>query len=122
MRAELRLFFFALVHAQTTQMGYILFLNSNYSFKHTIGNRISYRILNTNLRSGNHSPDRRKMIMLNSILILRKHVRRFPVLFYIISERILYELLGIVFAEKNKLVKLRSSFRGIVNGLFLKIS
>jgi AAA family ATP:ADP antiporter len=43
-------------------------------------------------------------------------------LFYIISERILYELLGIVFAEQNKLVKLRSSFRGIVNGLFLKIS
>jgi rhamnosyltransferase len=104
------------------EMGYSLFLNSNYSFKHTIGNRVSYRILFKNLRSGNHSPDRRRMIMLNSILILRKHVRKFPVLFYIISERILYELLGIVFAEKNKLVKLRSSFRGIVNGLFLKIS
>lgn len=106
---------------RATEMGYRLILNSNYSFKHTIGDRISYRFLHKNLRSGNHSPERRKMIMLNSILVLRKHVKNYPILFYIIFERIIYELMGIIIAEKNRLQKIKFSLSGLVNGLFLKI-
>lgn len=106
---------------RATEKGYRLILNSNYSFKHTIGDRISYRFLYKNLRSGNHSPERRKMIMLNSILVLRKHVKNYPILFYIIFERIIYELMGIIIAEKNKLQKIKFSLSGLVNGLFLKI-
>jgi rhamnosyltransferase len=103
---------------RATEMGYGLILNSNYSFKHTIGNRISYRFLFKSLRSGNHSPERRKMIMFNSILILRKHVKRFPVLIYIIFERIFYELLGVIYAEDQKMNKIKMSLKGLFQGFF----
>ena len=102
--------------------GYTLVLNSNYSFIHTIGERISYRLFNRNLRSGNHLPKRREMIMLNSILVLRKHFSKFPAFLYIIFERIIYEFIGILFSEKNKLAKLKMSFLGLLKGLFIRIS
>ena len=107
---------------RATEMRYTLVLNSNYSFKHTIGNRVSYKFLFKNLRSGNHSPERRKMIMLNSILILRKHFKNYPVLLYIILERIAYEFLGILVAEKNKFRKIKFLLSGMIKGLFIKIS
>jgi rhamnosyltransferase len=102
------------------ELGYKLILNSNYQFYHTIGNRLSYKLLSKNLRSGNHSPSRREIIMKNSILVLRKHFSSFPIFGYIIIERIVYELIGIVMIEKNKYQKLKSSFKGLVSGLFSK--
>ncbi len=102
------------------ELGYKLILNSNYQFYHTIGNRLSYKLLSMNLRSGNHSPSRREIIMKNSILVLRKHFSSFPIFGYIIIERIVYELIGIVMIEKNKYQKLKSSFKGLVSGLFSK--
>jgi rhamnosyltransferase len=101
--------------------GYKLILNSNYYFIHTIGNRITYRFLNTTLRSGNHSPERRKMIMMNSILVLRKHFYKFPVFFYIILERIIYEFLGIIMIEKNKTLKLKMSLLGLIKGAIMTL-
>jgi rhamnosyltransferase len=102
--------------------GYKLILNSNYSFFHTIGDRITYKFMCKQLRSGNHSPKRREMIMLNSIIVLRKHFHKFPVFIYIIIERIVYEFIGIMISEKNKLTKLKMASLGIVKGFLLKLS
>lgn len=106
---------------RATELGYSLILNSHYAFKHTIGNRVSYKLLFKTFRSGNHSPERRKMIMLNSILVLRKHIKKYPILLYVILERIVYELLGIIVAEKNSIKKIKFSLVGLAKGIFLKI-
>lgn len=102
---------------RAVEMGYSLILNSNYSFAHKIGDRITYSFLFNKFRSGNHSPARRNMIMKNSILVLRKHIIKFPVFSLIISERIIYELMGIVLAETQKFEKIKMSIRGLCAGL-----
>jgi rhamnosyltransferase len=103
-------------------LGYKLILNSNYRFYHTIGNRLTYKLITKNLRSGNHSPSRRELIIRNSILVLRKHFWKFPVFGYVILERIAYEFIGIIMVEKNKFQKLKSSFKGLFIGIFTKKS
>jgi rhamnosyltransferase len=97
--------------------GYSLILDSNYVFMHTIGNRISYNIFNKKYRSGNHSSKRREMIMKNSILVFRKHAKAFPILSYIILERVIYEFIGIIIAENNKLEKIKMSLKGLYLGI-----
>jgi rhamnosyltransferase len=103
------------------KLGYILVLNSIFSFSHNIGDRVSYRFLSKEFRSGNHSPIRRWLIMRNSIIIIRKHYRKFPILILIIFGRILYELMGILIAEKNKFYKLKMSIKGLFEGFHVSI-
>jgi rhamnosyltransferase len=100
------------------ESGYSIIMNSNYLFVHTIGNRISYRFLFKKFRSGNHSPERRKMIMMNNVIILRKHFFKYPILLIVILSRIIYEFLGIILAESSKNEKLIYSFKGLLIGMF----
>jgi rhamnosyltransferase len=99
------------------KIGYKLILNSNFTFEHKIGNRLSYKLFGFNFRSGNHSPHRRWYIMRNSVLLLRKHSIGFPVLLLVIFLRIVYEFIGIMIAEENKASKIFMSLKGLFKGL-----
>jgi rhamnosyltransferase len=106
---------------RAVKMGYDLILNSNYVFVHKIGDRISYRFMSREFRSGNHGPFRRSLIMQNLIILLRKHFRLFPILLVVVISRIVYEFMGIILAEKNKVQKVKMSFIGLFNGCFASI-
>lgn len=94
-------------------LGYSIFINRDYTFNHSIGQRIPYRFCFFNFNASNHTIVRRIFITKNSILILKKHFKNFPILFYLIITRLIYDILGILIVEKNKILKLKSIVIGI---------
>jgi rhamnosyltransferase len=106
---------------RAAELGYLIYINRSFKFNHCIGDRIPYRLFSYNFNSSNHNIYRRIHITKNSILILRKHFKFYPVLFYFILTRIFYDLVGIIFVEKNKFAKIHSMVKGIYKSFFYRI-
>ena len=96
---------------------FILILNPMVTFVHSIGKRKKYRIMGKTLQSGGHNSQRREMIARNTILLARHYLGRFPSFTVLCFVRIVYEVLGIVMAENNRLSKLLAITKGVVIGL-----
>lgn len=104
---------------RAAELGYSIYINRSYSFNHSIGDRIPYRFFSFYFNSSNHSIFRRIYITKNSFLILKKHFKFYPILIYLILSRIIYDLLGILLVEKNKLSKFKSVFKGFLKSFSL---
>lgn len=102
---------------RATVCGFKLILNPTVSFVHSIGKRQKYRIFGMTLQSGGHNPNRREMIARNTIILGRRYLVRFPSFTILCLVRIVYEVLGIVVAENNRLSKLLALTKGILIGL-----
>lgn len=93
----------------------LLVIASNV-FEHAIGERKTYSFMGKTFQSGCHSAFRRFLIAKNSIILLKRYknisgVRRLFIL------RIVYESVGILLVENDKIIKLRAIFRGVLTGL-----
>ena len=96
---------------------FVLILNPTVPFVHSIGKRKKYRIMGKTLQSGGHNTQRREMIARNTIVLGRHYLARFPSFTVLCLVRIVYEVLGIVLAENNRLSKLFAITKGVVTGL-----
>ena len=102
---------------RSKQKGYLLGINHNVEFLHTIGNRKLYKFLGMNLQATGHNPFRREMIIKNTVILIKKYSVLYPAFFLIGIIRIFYEVLGIIIAENDKKIKLISISKGFFKGL-----
>ena len=97
--------------------GYLLGINHNIEFLHTIGKRRIYKFLGIQLQATGHSSFRREMIVRNTIILIKKYSSSYPSFFVLGVVRIFYEVFGIIIAENNKKIKLFSICKGFIMGV-----
>lgn len=93
-----------------------LILNPSIKFIHSIGKREKYKFFGLEMQSGGHNRFRRKMISRNTFILAKHYFKYFPSFSVLCFLRILYEVLGIVLVESDKLGKLRAIFAGLLSG------
>lgn len=99
------------------RLGYRTILNPHITFKHSIGDRRSYRLCGITLQSGGHGVDRRRLIGRNTAIIARNHGFAYPAFAVLCVQRILYESMGVILAERNRWQKLQAIWGGFFSGL-----
>lgn len=97
--------------------GFQIVLNPTVTFVHSIGKRQKYRILGKTLQSGGHSPQRRELIARNTTILGRHYLFRFPSFTILCIARIIYEMLGIMMVESNRINKLFAIIKGVLFGI-----
>ena len=103
---------------RASSLGYKLLCNYSREFKHKIGDRTAYKFLGMELQTGNHSPRRRYMIARNTTLLFSRYVFSRPAVSYLMLQRIIYEILGILHEDADRKEKIISMLTGIRDGLF----
>ena len=103
---------------RASSLGYKLLCNYSREFKHTIGERTVYKFLGMELQTGNHSQSRRYMIARNTTVLFSRYVFSRPAVSYLMLQRIIYEILGILHEDVARKEKIRSILAGIRDGLF----
>ncbi len=98
-------------------LGLKLILNPGITFVHSIGKRKKYHLLGWTLQSGGHSAERRRMIACNTLLLAKHNILQFPSFLIFGVLMLVYEALGIVVVEDDKLRKLGGISRGLLEGL-----
>ncbi|MDO8419966.1 MAG: hypothetical protein Q7S90_08010 [Rubrivivax sp.] len=99
------------------QLGLALYVNGDFEFAHSIGERRKYRVMGRELQAGGHPPERRYMIARNTVWLARDWFWREPAFVALCLARLAYEALGILMAEDGVRVKLAALARGTAAGL-----
>ncbi len=99
------------------QLGLALYVNGEFEFAHSIGERKKYRVLGRELQAGGHAPERRFMIARNTVWLARNWCWREPAFAALCLARLAYEAVGILMAEDRALAKLAALARGTASGL-----
>jgi rhamnosyltransferase len=97
--------------------GFKVFVNPHISFIHSIGKRQKYTFLGKTLQSGGHSPARREMIGKNTVILGIKYATKFPSFAILCLAHLVYEITGIIIAEKDKTKKTTALIKGILIGI-----
>jgi len=97
--------------------GYKLILNPTVKFWHSIGMRRQYRFFGWILQSGGHNSARREMIGRNTVILARHYGLAFPSFAILCGARLVYECIGILLVESNKLIKISALLKGMIGGL-----
>lgn len=97
--------------------GYKTYFCTEVGFNHKIGDLKTKTILGINIKSTNHSILRRYYMARNNIIISKQYIFKNPL--WVIKKNILYSLslLQIILVDDDKIAKLKSSLKGILNGI-----
>lgn len=97
--------------------GFRLIVNPHISFTHSIGKRKKYKFLGKTLQSGGHNPTRREMIGKNTAILGRNYAAKLPSFALLCLARLMYEIIGILIAEKDKAKKIKALIKGALIGI-----
>lgn len=97
--------------------GFGYLINPDVVFNHSIGERKLKRFLGINFKPNFHNPTRRYYAVRNAVFMLKIWGRKYPSLFWLLLLRNVYEFLGIVLFEDNRLNKFKALLLGISDGI-----
>lgn len=105
---------------RATILGYKLYINPNFEFLHSIGERKKYKFLKMVMQSGGHDTNRRFLIAKNTVLLGKRYFINYPSFTILCMSRIVYEILGILILENNKFSKVSALLAGVLSGITTK--
>ncbi len=88
------------------RLGFKVYLHGDHEFAQSIGHRRAYKLLGHELQSGGHSPQRRHSIGRTTTWLAFTYLPTYPAFAALCTTRLLYEGVGILMAEDEKLAKL----------------
>lgn len=96
------------------KFGYKIVVNCAITMHHTIGERTIHKLAGLTIKPNHHGPLRKFYIFRNGTRLLWMYGWRYPGLLILLSQRMIHDLLGILFFERGKTKKLLFVLRGIV--------
>ncbi|WP_025729900.1 glycosyltransferase family 2 protein [Atopobacter phocae] len=84
-------------------------------FKHTIGERTEHHLLHLTVRPNHHGPLRKFYIVRNGLKCVEWYGKEFPGFKKLMYHRLIHDLLGVIFYEDNKWIKLKAMWAGFIN-------
>jgi rhamnosyltransferase len=99
------------------RQGLTVYLHGDFEFAQSIGQRRTYQLLGRRFQSGGHSSARRWGIGRNLALLALSSISREPAFAMLCALRLVYEAIGIVLVEQERLPKLSALARGALAGL-----
>ncbi len=100
--------------------GYRIVVNTGMVIKHRIGDRVLRKLMFLTIKPNNHNYKRRYYIFRNGIIVMKKYFFGYPSFAWLLFMRNVHELLGIIFFEKDKIVKLKYGSIGLFHGIVSK--
>lgn len=97
--------------------GYKVLINPNMIFNHSIGERKKEKFLGITFKPNFHSPLRRYYVVRNSLFMLKDWGKKYPALFWLLLLRNVYEFIGVLLFEDNKINKFKAALLGSYDGL-----
>jgi SAM-dependent methyltransferase len=89
-----------------------IYLHGDHEFAQSIGNRRAYKLLGHELQSGGHSAQRRHSIGRTTTSLAFKYLPTYPAFAVLCTARLLYEGVGILMVEDEKLAKIAALSAG----------
>lgn len=94
------------------RLGFKVYLHGDYQFAQSIGYRRAYRLLGHELQSGGHSAQRRHSIGRTTTWLAFTYLPTYPAFTALCTTRLIYESVGILMVEDEKLTKLSALAAG----------
>ena len=93
--------------------GYRISINCNVILDHAIGNRVTKKFLFLTVKPNHHLPVRKYYITRNGLRTALDYKKAYPSYFFLITARLIHELLSIIFYENLKKKKLKAMLWGV---------
>jgi len=100
------------------EKGYSTLVNCSVLMNHTIGKRSCHRFFGLTFKPNHHDASRKYYIFRNGFILIWEYLWRYPGFAALIANRMIGEILGIIFFEKDKISKFMSVFRGLKDSFF----
>lgn len=97
--------------------GFAVYLHGDHEFAQSIGQRRAYRLLGYQLQSGGHSPARRYSIGRTTSWLALRYACSQPGFAALRVTRLVYEWVGILLAEEDRMAKASALLKGIGAGI-----
>ncbi len=94
--------------------GYKILVNCGMTMNHTIGERTIHKLAGLTIKPNHHGPLRKYYIFRNGLRIIWIYGWRYPGFTVLMFQRMVHDILGILFFEKNKTVKIAAVFQGMI--------